>query len=426
VRVLDFLAAQADRLRQIRADAESGRATRLIRRQRRLQQRTPAEDPGPRALVIDDEAPDRSRDAGSQAVLSHMQALQALGYRVSFVAAADPAVDEDAAARLAADGIAVCRSPFYASVEEVLRRQAGGFDLIYLHRISNASAYLALARQHCPRARLIYAVADLHHLRLARQAQIEGRPELLGQSRRLRLAECTASLSTDVVITHSPREADWLRTTLPDANVHVVPWAIPHRRSGADWPARGGVAFIANFAHAPNQDAARVLAEDIMPLVWRQAPDIECSLIGSRMPDRIRRLARPGLVAVGHVPDLGSILGSVRLTVAPLRFGAGLKGKVLESLAAGTPCVMSPIAAEGIDLPAVLAGLVADSAADIAERILLLHADKAAWRRASRAGSAFMKTAFTAEHVTAALRHAIAPGAGMAMEEAERTVAMRN
>jgi glycosyltransferase involved in cell wall biosynthesis len=169
-----------------------------------------------------------------------------------------------------------------------------------------------------------------------------------------------------------------------------------------------------------------VLAEDIMPLVWRQAPDIECSLIGSRMPDRIRRLARPGLVAVGHVPDLGSILDSVRLTVAPLRFGAGLKGKVLESLAAGTPCVMSPIAAEGIDLPAVLAGLVADSAADIAERILLLHADKAAWRRASRAGSAFMKTAFTAEHVTAALRHAIAPGAGMAMEEAERTVAMRN
>jgi glycosyltransferase involved in cell wall biosynthesis len=100
-----------------------------------------------------------------------------------------------------------------------------------------------------------------------------------------------------------------------------------------------------------------------MPLVWRDAPQIECLLVGSDMPDAMRDLARQGVVLVGAVADLGSVFDRVRLTVAPLRFGAGVKGKVLDSLASGVPCVMSPVAAEGLALPPALQDLVGQDAA---------------------------------------------------------------
>jgi glycosyltransferase involved in cell wall biosynthesis len=174
-----------------------------------------------------------------------------------------------------------------------------------------------------------------------------------------------------------------------------------------------GVAFIANYGHPPNLDAARHLVEDIMPMVWAQAPWIPCLLAGSRMPPAIRQLARPGTAmavqALGHVADLSALFARVRLTVAPLRFGAGVKGKVLDSLAAGVPCVMSPVAAEGIDLPPPLSDLVGATPAALAERIVRLHADRAACRDLGRAGIALVAAAFSPATVAAALQAAVDP-----------------
>jgi glycosyltransferase involved in cell wall biosynthesis len=431
-RVLDFLAAQMERVLQLRADAQSQRKSRqahqLFCRRWGPGAAAPADDPGAvgdpglRALVIDEEVPAVDRDAGSQAILSHMRALQALGYAVSFVAGqlflpgGAPTETVAGIAALEREAIVCCRLPAYASVEEVLRRQAQCFDVIYLHRLSNAAKYLALARQYCPRARVVYSVADLHHLRLARQARVEERDDLLAESHRLRLVECMAALSADAVLTHSAHEADLLRRAVPGAAVHVVPWAVetrPGTPNDGPWDdeRRNGVAFIANYGHEPNEDAARFLAEAIMPLVWRRDPAIACVLAGSRMPASIRRLARPGpqtaLLTLGHVPDLAAVFDRVRLTVAPLRYGAGVKGKVLASLAAGLPCVMTPIAAEGIALPAALSACVGASAAELAEAILRLHADRTARRAAARAGLSLIATDFAAPRVTAALKAAI-------------------
>jgi glycosyltransferase involved in cell wall biosynthesis len=178
--------------------------------------------------------------------------------------------------------------------------------------------------------------------------------------------------------------------------------------------ARLGVAFVANYGHAPNVDAARFLAETVMPLVWERDPAIPCLLAGSRMPAAIRRLARPGphecVLTLGHVPDLTAFLGGVRLTVAPLRYGAGVKGKVLASLAAGVPCVMTPVAAEGIDLPPLLAGLVGATPAALAERIVRLHA-AVAHPDLGHAGMAVIEAGYSPARVQAALGAAIA-GAG--------------
>jgi autotransporter passenger strand-loop-strand repeat protein len=414
-RVLSFMLQQADRLLQQRADADARRGERMTRQRlvRRLGPSVPDAAAGPqlRALVIDTRVPVGGHDAGSHAILSHIRALQRLGYAVSFVAADQMAEGGAAVEALRAAGVAWCGAPFYASAEDVMHRQSGCFDLVYLHRAAIATRYLGLARRYLPKARVLYSVADLHHVRLERQAAVEVRPELLAASRRQRLEECMAAVSADAVLTHSVDEAALLRRMVPDANVHHVPWTVPERAAPVAFAARQGIAFIGGYSHAPNVDAARWLVEDVMPLVWRNAPDIECLLVGTDMPGSMRDLERPGVVLVGAVADLGSVFDRVRLTVAPLRFGAGVKGKVLDSLASGVPCVMSPVAAEGLALPSSLSALVGEDAAAIAGLIQLLHGDEAAHREAASAGRSLIREQHSEAAVLAALR-AAAEGLG--------------
>ncbi len=329
-----------------------------------------------RALVIDDRVPKPDRDAGSIAILGHIQSLQRFGYEVVFVSGDQFGLDGVDLAALNAIGVVCCRPPVYTSVEDVLRRQARTFDLAYLHRISNASKYLALVRHYFPNARVVYSVADLHHVRFSRQAAAEDRPELIGWSKRLRLLECVAAATADAVITHSIFEAELLRKEVRGVNVHVVPWSVPVRPTPTPFPQRHGVAFIGGFGHEPNRDAARWLISEIMPLVRKRSPDIECLLVGSEMPESLLRLCGDGVVAIGHLDNLAEIFDRVRLTVAPLSYGAGIKGKVLESLAAGVPCVCSPIAAEGLELPELLCACVAADAKAIAAAILRVHDQK--------------------------------------------------
>jgi glycosyltransferase involved in cell wall biosynthesis len=359
------------------------------------------------ALVIDDVAPEADRDAGSQAILSHMRMLKRLGYTVSFAAANGMTANSIDSPSQTIEEFIRYRKPYYTSVEDILSRQNNMFDVIYLHRASNASKYLALVRQYCAKACVIYSVADLHHVRLKRQADVELRPDLHGLSRQMRLTEYYAAATADVVITHSVDETAQLRQAVPQANVYTVPWAVPIRKEDIAFSRRKGIAFIGHYGHAPNLDAAYWLAEEVMPLVWQTEPDLECFLVGSAMPAHFSRLTRPSLRPIGFVPDLLEVFRKVRLTVAPLRFGSGVKGKVLESFAAGVPCVMTPVAAEGIDLPHPLDEAVADNAADFSANILRLYANQAELHNCSEAGLNLIRQRFSESYVADALRGAI-------------------
>jgi glycosyltransferase involved in cell wall biosynthesis len=420
---LAFLAEQAEGLLRQRAAQRSRHAERAALRQIKWRwtmpgDATPADDISQcpdatalprRVLFIDETVPAPTRDAGSNAALSHMRALRRLGFEVHF-AAADMAGDVGGV--LQASGISCCHAPWHGSVEEVLRREADSFDLVYLHRGSMAARYLALARFHQPRTRLVYGVADLHHLRLARQAEAEQRHELMARARQLQIAELRSAASADAVITHSTYEAALLRQHLPSASVHVVPWAVPVRRTAVPLAARHGVAFIGHYGHAPNLDAARWLVREIMPAVRATHPAIICLLAGSDMPQSLREPS-PGIEVAGQVGALSEIFDRVRLTVAPMAYGAGIKGKVLESMAAGLPCVCTPVAAEGLDLPPLLQSLVASDAKGLAAHIVRLHDDKGLNRACRDAGIAYVTATLSERRIDALMRDAVAlPEAG--------------
>lgn len=362
---------------------------------------------GPGALVIDDRWPQPGRDAGSTAILSHIRSLQRLGYRVTFAAALEFSNVTANRSPLESIGVACCSSPDYASVEEILQRKADEFDVVYLHRISNAAKYGELVRYYLPNARLIYSVADLHHLRLGRQASIEDHPGLLGIAYRLRLQEFTAASLADRVITHSSEEAKILQAQVGTAKVDVVRWTAPVAATTVPFSRRRGMAFIGGFDHAPNVDAARWLIAEIMPLIRQSDPDIECLLVGSGLSEALRRSCGEGIRCVGPVEDLGAIFDRVRLTVAPLTYGAGIKGKVVDSFAAGVPCVCTPIAAEGMDLPAILKDCIADDAKAIAEAILRLHHNQKANDECRRAGLQYIGMMFSEQKLDGAIREII-------------------
>ncbi|HEX3860540.1 MAG TPA: glycosyltransferase [Stellaceae bacterium] len=415
--VVDRLVDQVEGVLQHLADRDSRRSRRRhyqwLRERWRREPATPATgEPGkltatPRALIIDDRLPDPERDAGSTAILSHACSLQRLGFEVTFLAALDFAAVDPRQAVLQSLGIRCCAGPYYASVEEVLSRQAGEFDVVYLHRVANAAKYGELARQYFPQARQVYAVADLHHLRVAREAAVENRPELIGRAQRLRLLEYTAAALADTVITHSSAEAKQLAAHVNATPIHTIRWSARPRPTQIPFERRHGIAFVGGYGHPPNLDAARWLIAEIMPLLRQRDPHLECLLVGDGLPEALRRRSGNGIVVMGKIENLAAIFDRVRLTVAPLAYGAGIKGKVIDSLAAGVPCVCTRIAAEGLDLPAALAGCIATRPEELAAAVHRLHSDEAANLQARQAGLAYIEAEMSEDILDAQMRRAL-------------------
>ena len=356
-----------------------------------------------RAYFIDETVPTPDQDAGSNAAVEHMRLLMELGYKVVFLAAANMGRIDPYTSALEKLGIECLYHPRYGSVEEVFRKATRGPDLVYLHRHTNANRYASMVRRYFPECRIVYNVADLHFLRMERQAAVEGDSTLAAAAAQQRRVELAAMQDVDCVIVHSPFEAKLLRDAKPGVNVEVVPWTVRPKPSQRPFAERSGIAFVGGFGHPPNLDAARYLATDIMPLLHRRLPEAKVYLVGSHMPDELAELQVPGLVPLGFVPALADILHGLRCMVVPLRYGAGIKGKVLESFAHGLPCVMSETAAEGLDLPRDLSWLVARSPAQFVEKLVGVHQYETCNRALSEAGLVYIEQRYGGNVVRRAL-----------------------
>jgi glycosyltransferase involved in cell wall biosynthesis len=375
--------------------------------------RRPAAQSRPRALVVDSRLPQVGHDGGSNAVLDHVHALQAAGFEVSFLALDDRRKETGALQSL---GVTPLSLPASGLFVDVARAHAGVFDLVYLHRVESALHCLKLARRYFD-AHIVYSVADLHHLRLKSQSGFdqEHAAVLMHQAGAVALQELGAALSADYVITHSQSEAEKL-TQVPsiaaEQKVRVVPWTVPVAAVRKPFADRSGVAFIGNFAHAPNIDAARWLVDEIMPLVWQREPDLHCLIAGSDMSEDLnQQLARPRVKLLGRVMRLGDVFEQGRLTIAPLRFGAGLKDKVLRSMAAGLPCVGTSEAFGGMQgLPATITEVCQrDTAPSLASAIVRMHGDEAANGRCAQTGLDYIAAFYNETRVNALVREIAQP-----------------
>jgi O-antigen biosynthesis protein len=178
---------------------------------------------------------------------------------------------------------------------------------------------------------------------------------------------------------HSDVEMDLLREDADRARLRLLRWI-----GGVEPPVRGfaersGICFVGGFAHRPNVDGMLWFVREIMPLLLDRRPDLHLHIAGSNMPEAIRSLASATTTVHGWVPSLRPVFEQVRVAIAPLRFGAGFKGKIPTYMAHGLPVVATSIALEGTGLQEDDGVLYADNPHDFAEAILRTHDNEAFW-----------------------------------------------
>ena len=179
-----------------------------------------------------------------------------------------------------------------------------------------------------------------------------------------------AKVDCSVVVTETEKA---LVGQIPLDNIIVYPCTIDIRRSQRSYDERLHVCFIGGYIHDPNVDAVVYFVREIWPRVKpKLPPDAKFFIVGPDAPESVRSLASEDIVVTGHLPVLDDMLDDCRLSVAPLRYGAGIKGKLVSSLANGLPSVASSIAVEGMGLAHEKGALVADDPQDFAAEIVRL------------------------------------------------------
>lgn len=351
-------------------------------------------------LVVDAWVPAPDRDSGSQRMYWILRLLRELGYRVTFFPL-DRQPRGGYASALQALGVEV-----YAGAQDfeaLIRTRAPLFDRVLVSRPTVAGAVVDAIRRHLPEAALIYDSVDLHFVRERRRLALEGAiasEEVETAERR----ELDLFAEADMSLAITGVEQRLVSARVPEAVVRVMPNVhdLPdHHLPGFD--SRAGLVFIGGFDHLPNVDAVEFFVREVMPRL-RSTVDARLVVIGANPPADIEALASDNVDVAGHVPEVRPYFDKARVFIAPLRYGAGMKGKIGHAMAYGLPVVTTSTGAEGMDLVDEVDALVADDPAAIAAAVTRLHQDPDLWSALSAAGRARVRRDWAPERSRLRLR----------------------
>ena len=347
-----------------------------------------------RVLIVDATTPTPDQDSGSLRMVNLMRVLIDLGAQVSFLPDNRAFVERYTPA-LQALGVEALYSPYAQDPVALLRERGREFDLIVLSRHYVAASYVGLARLYAPQAKLAFDTVDLHYLREQRAAALTGNADLTRHAAATRAQELKLIRECDVTLVVSPVEQELLARDAPGARVEVL--SNVHEVYGCRerFAERADLVFVGGFQHPPNTDAVSWFARDVFPLIRAELPDLRFHVIGSNVPDAIRAFANEHVIVHGYIEDITPYMDGCRVSVAPLRYGAGVKGKVNMAMSYGLPVVATPIAVEGMHVDVGADVLVADDAQAFAAGVVHLYRDEALWNTLSANGLANVERHFS-------------------------------
>ena len=358
----------------------------------------------PQVLIVDNLTPMPDRDSASLRLVNLMRLLREAGMHVVFLPA-DLRHAGAATRALQALGIEVWHDPHAGGVARWMRNHGHRFQRVLLCRHYVAREFLPLVRAHAPQARVVFDSIDLHYVREQRGAEVAGDASLARAAARTRALELDVIARSDITLVVSAAEAEVLAADAPDARVTVLSNLHEIADTGAAFADRRDLVFVGGFRHPPNVDGVRWFLTDIFPRIRAAIPDVSFHCIGGYVPDAIAAFAdAPGVHIHGHVPDITPYMDGCRIAVAPLRFGAGVKGKVNLSMAHGQPVVATSCAAEGMHLRAGEDVLLADDADAFADAVVALYRDPALWSRLSANGLANVQAHFSLDAARGTVR----------------------
>jgi len=338
-----------------------------------------------RILVIDHHLPLADRDSGSLRMFQILSILCREGHRVTFIpdnlADIPPYGD-----KLRERGVEVVHHPYLKSVTDYLQTNGFKYDTVLLSRRDFARKHIDSVREHAPQAKLIFDTVDLHFLREEREAELRADASLQAKAAEMRQVEYGLIEAADETWVVSPIEQELLRSDLPHKPIEVVSNIVSIDESPMPFAGRRDLLFIGSFLHDPNIDAVIYFVQDILPAVIAHLPEAKFYVIGDKAPGEVIGLASEKVIITGHQADLRPYFDSARLSVAPLRYGAGVKGKINQSMGLGVPVVATSIAAEGMSLQPGKEIVIADTPAAFAEAIIKTYSSETDWNKLSENG----------------------------------------
>lgn len=351
-------------------------------------------------MVIDHRLPTPDRDAGSVRMFEMLKAMRRMGHHVTFVPD-NLLIAEPYVSNLRRIGVEVVHYPFYSTVAGYLKQHGHEYDMVVISRADVAEAHLTTVKRLAPKAKVVFDTVDLHYLRQEREA-------LLHNDRKLKLAaaerkhqELRLMRRSDLTIVVSPVEKMMLEKERPTPQVQVIPTIIDiDDQPPAGLAKRRNIVFIGGFEHPPNVDAVLYFAREVLPLVRRRVPGVVFDVIGPDAPAEVRKLASETVRIHGFVEDVKPLFETARLSVAPIRFGAGVKGKVNMSMALGVPAVVTSVAAEGMFLTHEHSAMIANDPQAFADSVARLLESDELWQHVSAEGLRSVRDHFSIEAAT--------------------------
>ena len=334
-------------------------------------------------LVVAPLVPEFDRSAGSLRFFTILRIL-ARHYRIIFLGTVRPAGERYVAA-LTSLGVDFHHAAF-SNVETLLRQVEVGVFFEFYHAAEDILDVVRLVRSDLP---IIVDSVDLHFVRQARAAAYGEVSEIAERwALDTRQRELGVYRRADAVIVVTESDKRTLLNCLPASRIAVVPTIHQEPTEIPDLHDRrpNSLLFVGGFEHSPNVDAVLFFCQEVLPLIRQSVPEVTLTIVGDAPPEGVRGLGSDTVTVTGWVRELKPYLDSHVVSIAPLRFGSGMKGKVGEAMANGLPVVVTRIAAEGMDLTDGETALIADSADEFAGAVVKLLRDEALQQRLSTNG----------------------------------------
>jgi len=338
---------------------------------------------GKNILVIDHYVPTYDRDSGSYRMYNVLRILVELGHRVTFIGDNLQHI-EPYTSTLQQEKIEVIYGNFFESIQQYLSENGNLFDVVILSRSPIAVKHISNVRNFCPRAKLIFDTVDLHFLRESRRYEVEKNNSILNEVKKFKRLELQLARTSDSTWVVSPVEREFLLKEEPTLQVEIVSNIHEIHGCKKKFSERKDIMFIGGFAHSPNVDGVKWFLKNMFPLIKEKVHEIKFYIVGNEPTDEIKTLASNDIIVTGYVEDVSPYFENCRVFVSPIRYGAGVKGKINQSMSYGLPVVTTSIGAEGMSLIDGENSLVADTPEEFANKTLDLYTDENLWEKISQ------------------------------------------
>jgi O-antigen biosynthesis protein len=352
-------------------------------------------------VVCYDRAPRPDTDSASVRMSAILQLLSQT-WHVVFVPIYRTADDRIYEQRLEEIGVEII-----STVDFELRFKRESVAAIILSYPLVADLMFDRARRSLPAAKIIFDTVDVQFVRLEREFELTGDARRRREAAELKKIETKLARAADAVWCVTADDKRFLQQFAPDALVEIVPNIHKSANRGLPFAARRDLLFVGSYRHRPNADAVFYFLDEIFPLVLRRLPDARLIVVGSHPTPEILARASENVIVKGFVAEVELLFAESRVFVAPLRYGAGMKGKIGQALAHGLPVVTSGVGAEGMNLQHEREVLIADAPADFAAEIHRVYADENLWERLAGNGFRFVEENLSPRVVGAKIENAL-------------------